>query len=322
MKDKKHIIMNNIYKSLLALCVIVLLFGACKREPLHDRSQGVQLVLVPDLEEDDSTQWVKPKLPTMMKTILYNYQTGKMVGEYYTGPYGGYLDGVQPGTYTVLSYDFGTVTTRISDEHSYEDALAFVNVITDADYFETTRAAAAGAVLEEPDHLLVGRAEQVVIPFLTVEDTTFTIREDVKTIHDSYYLEIDSLKGVEHIIETKVYLTSHMPSNKFGLDLRTQQSNVLYISSLKPDLEQYNLHTTFCTFGKYFNTTESAYARIEITTTGGQKYRFERDITEQYLKDDHRLIIILNTEVKPLPEGGIIPKVHEWEAIIEDIDLM
>ena len=82
------------------------------------------------------------------------------------------------------------------------------------------------------------------------------------------------------------------------------------------------LYTTFNTFGKLPGDSHS-YLHIIVHDTGGQDHYFTTDITDQFDKPDHHIIISETINV-PEPQGGgggIAPTVEQWQEEIHDVPI-
>ena len=78
----------------------------------------------------------------------------------------------------------------------------------------------------------------------------------------------------------------------------------------------------FNTFGKLPGESKS-YLHILVTDTNGDEFHITADITDQFEKPDHH--IVLDEEIViPKPEdraGGIAPSVNPWEEEIIDVPI-
>lgn len=307
--------------ALVALC-------ACRREPLYERVDNVELRLDVDLALDDPVMWKKPTQPTLFRALFYDPVTHEKVGDMHCGPDGGRVYGVQPGrSYDVLVYNDDFEYTRIRDDANFNTILAYTDPV-DADAKEKYRSEVRGdgskatdpIIVREPDHLLVARNPNLQIPYLSDRDTTFTIHAKLSTILDSYYIQVDSLKGLENISTVGIYLSGHSSSNRIGPNVRSHEAVTLYFPCYV-DLARYCLRTTFNTFGKLPYIDGDAKVQIVVMGDGGRIYNFDQDITEQYNNPDHRLILTVHGTIEPREQGGFVPEVHEWEEEEDYIDI-
>lgn len=305
---------------LLLLSATVL--PSCRREPLYEQASDIRLILNLNLSEDDDAMWCKPKAPSLVRTIFYDRTTGERVATIFTGREGGSVVGVDAGTYTVLSFNDDCEYTRITGEDNLNTITAYTEsvsmpagsgLLTKADEYYAIR---------EPDHLLVGLDTALVVPLVEKQDTTITLTSTLKTVMDSYYIRIDSLKGLQNVNSVALYLTGHSGYNEIGKKARSTEDETLYIGTVRPDPTYTYLQGTFCTFGKIPGTGGMAYIEIVVTGAGGTVYHFEQDITEQYADPKHVLMLCVKGEIKPQEQGGFEPEVDEWSEETDDIDIM
>ena len=299
--------------ALAVLLALASLVSSCRREPLHDMKSCLVLHLNVSLSHDDSTMIVKPKQPSLYKAVFYDPKTHDMVSEMYCGPEGGTVYGVRPGHYELLVYNYDTEYTRLKDEGNFNTACAYTERVN-------TKARGDDYVIQEPDHLLVARDSDVVVPYFTEQDSDFVIRAGLSTIMDSYSLRVDSLEGLENISGITVFLTGHSRSTLLGSGERSDKAATLRIPC-GVNLREYCLYSEFCTFGKIPGSTGKAILNIYAQGYDGEVYSFEEDITEQYLNPDHRLRVVVHGKIHPKQDSGFEPRVDNWNTEIKDIPL-
>ena len=96
-------------------------------------------------------------------------------------------------TYDILVYNFDTEVTLIKDENDWTKILATTNTISDA--FKSklksrgTKSPMTDAdadkdeeIVYDPDHLFVGRLNEVNIPARSVDSPEITLRVDCKSV--------------------------------------------------------------------------------------------------------------------------------------------
>ena len=312
MKGKGMVKMNVLHRMVIAAAAVLTLF-ACHREPIYREAKNVEVHFEFDLSESDTAMHVKPKKPTLMRVVFYDPVTNEKVTTLDCSDRGGKVYGLEGGTYNMLAYGNTSEYTEIRDEDNFNNIVAYtseISVPTDT----------LGVVVREPDHLLVGRLMSVSVPHHTEEDTTIVLLAEMKTIMDSYYLQIDSLKGLENISSVDVYLTSHSGYNNIGPNSRSRAERTLHVSC-GVDLKRYCLCTKFCTFGKIPGLTGKAILHITVTGPGGRTYNFEEDITEQYEDPAHVIRLVWKEVILPKQESGFDPEVEEWDPEVIDIPI-
>lgn len=293
--------------------IVSAMLMSCRRDPILTREDKLEIRFNFDLSENDPAMHRKPVKPSLMTVGFYNPEDGRIVRTCHFNAEGGKILGLEPGTYDILCYNANTEYTQVLFPENYNDALACT-------YELESPADSLGTVIREPDHLLVGRLPGYTIPYLSTDDETHIITADVSTILDSYYLQVDSLKGLENINSVEVYLLGHSRDNRISSDTRGKDDVTLYIPC-KVDFDKYCLCSTFCTFGKIPESVGKAYLHIVVTGAGGRTYDFEDDITEQYNDPSHILKLCFHGEIKPREQSGFDPKVNDWDDDITYINL-
>lgn len=302
---------RTIFTAMLSFAVLVPALDSCKRLPLYDMVDNVEIRFDFDLSENDPAMHKKPSMPSLMKVIFYETETHERVSEMYCNAGGGKVAGLLPGTYDMVAYSYDTEITEVSEEQNFTTIKAFTSAISmDTD--------SLGTVIREPDHLVAGRIQSLEIPYLTEEDATYVIRAECATILDSYTLQVDSLKGLENITSVDVYLTGHSGYNHIGPLERSDEPVSLHVPC-GVDLENQRLYTKFNTFGKIPGVDGMAILHILVTGAGGRTYDFSDDITEQYLNPAHEIKLWFKGEIKPREQSGFDPSVGDWDE--ENIDI-
>lgn len=299
--------------AILLIAALLPGLNSCKRLPLYDMVDNVEVRFDFDLSENDPAMHKKPAMPSLMKVIFYDPQTHDRVNEMYCNAGGGKVAGLMPGKYDMVAFNYDTEITEVSGEEFFTTIKAYTSSVR----MDTNT---LGTVIREPDHLVAGRIQSLEIPYLTEEDATYVIRTQCTTIMDSYTLQVDSLKGLENITSVDVYLTGHSGCNHFGLDERSGEPVSLHIPC-GVDLQNQRLFTKFNTFGKIPGIGGKAILHILVTGAGGRTYDFSDDITEQYQNPAHEIKLWFKGEIKPREQSGFDPSVGDWDDETIDIGL-
>ena len=311
-----------------AVLAAVWLLGSCAREPIQRPLKDVQIQFRIDLSLEDTTQWVKPDTlgPSLIKVNFYNPQTGRMEGTMYTTRKGGNVTGVTAGTYDVVVFSDDAQYTRIVGEEDFNTLMANTDkVVSKVKAKSKADGDDDGGVDESvaimmPDHLFVGRAMGVVIPEVMEKDTALVIPLDMKTIIESYKIEIDGIKGLENVNTADLYLAGHASGRYLGRDRLSEELAILHVPcgvSLADSL----VKATCTTFGKIMTADALAKLHLVVNGTDGTVYDFETDIAEQYLRPDHILKFHLEGDIKPREAGTFQPEVEEWESEHTQIEI-
>lgn len=312
----------------LALLAAVSILGSCTREPIYRPMKDVKIQFRIDLSLNDSTQWVKPDTlgPSLIKVNFYNPQTGRMEGTMYTTRKGGNVTGVTAGTYDIVVFSDDAQYTRIVGEEDFNTLFANTDkVVSKVKAKSKADGDDDGGVDESvaiimPDHLFVGRAMGVVIPEVIEKDTSLTIPVDMKTIIESYKIEIDGIKGLENVNTADLYLAGHASGRYLGRDTLSEELAILHVPC-RVALADSLVKATCTTFGKIMTAESLAKLHLVVNGADGTVYDFETDIAEQYLRPDHILKFHLDGNIKPREAGTFQPEVEEWDPEVIPIDI-
>lgn len=333
--------MRGLLRHIVSCSILLAMLAGCQRIPLYERATNVSLRISlqlsldyelefateNDLDEELSLK-VYGKEPQYFMAMFYDKYTHDLTTSHIVGAEGGDLH-VPSGEYDIVLYNFGTESTQVRNLNIKDEAEAFTSDITKtmSDKFMAIRESAASKkspvkgyeddpIIHEPDHLYVANVKDADIPAFTGKDVSVTIYADAASIVEVYSLEILNLKGVENIGKVEVFITGQSKSNHFGRQEMNPEPASIY-TEMRPDKEKGRLYTIFGTFGKL--PGEEGLVYLDISDTGGGKYRYIYDVTDQF--DDpentgHRLVVDASEIDIPKPEhggGGLAPSVDKWE---------
>lgn len=312
----------------LALLAAASILGSCAREPIQRPLKDVQIQFRIDLSLNDSTQWVKPDTlgPSLIKVNFYNPQTGRMEGTMYTTRKGGNVTGVTAGTYDIVVFSDDAQYTRIVDEEDFNTLMANTDKVKSKVKAKSKADGEPDGGVDEsvaimmPDHLFVGRAMGVVIPEVMEKDSTLTIPMDMKTIIESYKIEIDGIKGLENVNTADLYLAGHASGRYLGPDRLSEELAILHVPC-RVSLPDSLVKATCTTFGKIMTAESLAKLHLVVNGADGTVYDFETDIADQYLRPDHILKFHLDGDIKAREAGTFQPEVEEWDPDITNIEI-
>ena len=324
-------------KALMSLTGLMgaIILASCEYKDLcydhpHDSDHNLSLVLNLQLDLDvdfevSDENHTKIVAPEYMKVGFYDPNAGGLKDtEYVKGNKGDIY--VTPGTYDMVAYSFGTEWTQIRGEGDVSTLEAFTSDITATKAMtlaKFTRAgddqSQGGPIIYTPDHLLVAHKEVVIPPFSS-ERQVITITAAAATIIETYSFELVNVTGVENIASVEAFVTNQARSNFFGRGEVSTEPATIYFP-VEVDRTAGTVKTTFNTFGKLPGDSHS-YLHILIVGTDGTEIRISTDITDQFEKADHEIIIDEPVEV-PAPEGGggIAPTVEQWQEENHDVPI-
>lgn len=329
-------------------CITLTMLAGCDRMPLYEMEKKVDLQLELNLDLDlevavdvdvDVAVETMIEIPEMMQVGFYTPDGEMLQNTQFVGPNGGAIT-TPPGTYRMVIYSFGNEYTQVRGEGSVNTLEAFTSDITATKMSILQRALQAskantradgdadtrdedeqptGPIIYAPDHLLV-TVQEVTIPEFTQERQTITINSSVQTICETYTFEVHTLIGAEYIESCEAFVTNQARTNFFGRgEINQEPATICFPVGV--NRRTGFLYTTFNTFGKLPGESK-AYIHFVIRDTSGQEYYFSTEITDQFEKPDHHIVIEEPVEV-PEPEttGGIAPTVEEWNEENHNVDI-
>lgn len=314
----------------LLLCTTL---GSCFRRPLHELDTAVIVDI--DIETDIVNYEVK-QLPSLMRVLFYDHESGSMISQSFVGPEGGTVNVLPDRTYDVVCYNFDTEVTFVENENRFASSYATTNLIPEI-YKKRlhTRATSSPkiksdiepqAVEEEfafdPDHLFVGRAIGVHVPVRGENQDPLVIGLNARTVVESWVIELDKITGSEYIGAMTCVITGLSSGNWISYDRRSEEFRTVYFETLSLNTEGH-MTARFNTFGRNTAAGTNQVISLVITDLAGKGYIFNVDVSDQFT-DNEEQIIRIETEIDiPEPEhkngGGMEPTVDEWEDIIHDI---
>lgn len=332
---------------ILVLGLLVSLVS-CERRPLVEVTEQtnvrvyVKLNTILNVTTGIYNEYIPvPKVsPKVIRVIFYDPETKELLTQGFVSQRGvdeegnEYIEGavsVRPGIYDVLCYNFDTPTTMVENVNSWYDILAYTSEISDALYarFESRNdmEGIKPRVYYEPDHLIVAREENVLIPEHT---DVFYLETEAASVVDSYYIQI-RLKNGQYASDATALLTDLAPSNKIGLNqpINTEYAATFFemhrssnpLSSRSDDEEV--LCAVFNTFGKRPDDIDPSvesqlFVTFNVITVEGKVVELTVDMDDIFLTEDaqkrHWLLIDKVFEI-PVPSGGggFKPEVDDWD---------
>lgn len=344
--------MKRMAKHLLTTTALLAVAAAtthCERRPLVDISQTHYVrVYVDENLKNVTTGFYDPTLhkpnyssPDVLRVVLYDPTSGKVAAERYlrnrdSDDRGTFYDGyvsAPPGNYQLMTYNFGTESTLIRNDHLFEGAEAYTEEISD--YLRSqlsSRADPAERIVYVPDHLFVDQHETLQIPVSQQVDTLYNAQDDHFTagsIVKSYYLQI-RVKGAKMISTATGLLTGMAGSAGLNDGAIREDDPVTVYFEMEPgntiSEDEAYIYTTFHTFGKLPDQSNELSITFDIKTTDGRSLTATLDITDKFSEPEaiEQQWLLLD-QVLNIPEidgsegGGFVPGVDDWEDIETDI---
>lgn len=294
--------------------------------------------------------------PEILRIGLFDVSTGALVSERFLRNQGNdsrghYFDGyitINPGTYNLVAYNFGTESTVVGHEYNCYQMEAYTNEIAPSiksklkSRTKTDEALASEVIRYDADPLFVAGAEGLVVPLHSKLDTLcdgsgqpwFHAQSVVK----SYYLQIGVI-GAQYIASSSCLLTGMAAStHTLEPDFEKSPETTLFFEMKRgvwPEgyREGYSsfhcIYTTFGTFGCLPDKNKNLSVSLEFVTTYGVQIDTTFNLSTEFLKTDaiERQWILPDFEIK-IPEppdqragGGMAPSVDDWGEVNNDLDI-
>ncbi len=309
-------------KIFLYTTALILVLAGCQRRPLTEADFAVQLNITLDKNIINHTV---EKDPSLMRCIFYDSDNGAFVTQAFLPPEGGIVNLIPSRTYNVLVYNFDTESTWIKEENWYHNIYASTSLIPDS--FKTKLRSRSTKtddeqIVYDPDHLFVGRLENVFIPARSVDADIVVLDVEAKSVVQSWKIELSKVTGKENISSIAGVITSLSRRNNIGPGILSEEFCSVYFDNPVVDDEGF-LTAGFNTFGRNPQCPEPQMLSLVFIDVAGKGKTYTFDVSRQMIENKDQ-IIRLETEIdipKPMTEGsgGFVPKVDEWEDINTDI---
>lgn len=306
----------------LAMLLICILPSSCQRRPLTTADYAVTVNIS---IEKDIVNYEYEKDPSLMRCIFYDSKSGAFITQAFLPPTGGQVSLIPAREYDVLVYNFDTESTWLENENWFQSIYASTSLIPDS--FRTKLRSRASKVDDEqivydPDHLYVGRLNDVFIPSRSVDAPQVVLDVVCETVVESWLLEVKTVTGVENIGSIAAVITSLSGSNRIGYNERSEEYVSVYFDNQVID-ENGVLTAKFNTFGWNEKITEPQVLSLVFTDIAGKGHVINIDISHQF-PDNEEQIIRIEMEIDiPEPitsgDGGFVPKVEDWGDVNTDI---
>ena len=308
-----------IYIIAMLLCIFV---SSCKRRPL---TTADYMVIVNIEIEKDIVNHTVEKDPSLMRCIFYDSETGGFVTQAFLPPTGGQVSLIPSREYDVLVYNFDTESTWLEDENWFHKIYASTSLIPDSFRTKLRSRATKGEeelIVYDPDHLFVGRLNDVFIPARSVDAPPVILNVNCETVVESWLLEVKTITGVKNIGSMAAVITSLSGSNRIGPNERSTNFVSVYFDNQVID-ENGLLTAKFNTFGWNKDIKEKQILSLVFTDVAGKGHVFNVDVSDQFPNNKEQIIRIeLDIDIpEPMTsgDGGFVPKVDDWDEINTDI---
>ena len=285
--------------------------------------------------------------PLTMLACLADAQTGEIITESLLNNQGtdnrgyyihGYIE-ASAGNYHLLIYQINSPVTLFKNKDDYFNIYAYTNNIGErilGHLTQTSKVLDSEKIMQEPDHIMVSRCNNIRINHSETVDTLKTSDGDfftARSIAKSYYLQF-RITGIQWVKSAAAVLSGLSGSNLLCQEngMNEEDPINLYFSMLYNGNKKRSasgdsaeiLYSTFTTFGKIPDLTSELTLNFEFTKSDGSSQVETIDITEVFetpLAIENQWLL-LDKEItisKPIGSGGIDPGVGGWKD--EEADL-
>lgn len=308
---------------ILALVLITLTAGSCRRRPLVEIDNNVLLNITIGT---DIVNYEVQTPPEMMRAIFFDSKTGDFVSHSFLPHHGGYVHLMPGREYDILVYNFDTEATIIDGDYNLNYILAYTNLVPENIKSRLKGRAGKGddeMIVYEPDHLFVGKLEDVYIPMRGYGMPAFEIDIHAETIVQTWIVEIDKVRGAEYVGAVSSVISGLADHNLIGRGEQSYDEATVFFeaASLTKDGHFY---AKFNTFGRNALAGRKQVLSLVLTDTGGKSFCFNMDISEKFNDNPLQYILIKTDDIvieKPEQTGGggLAPSVDEWGEINTEI---
>ena len=308
---------------ILALVLITLTAGSCRRRPLVEIDNNVLLNITIGT---DIVNYEVQTPPEMMRAIFFDSKTGDFVSHSFLPHHGGYVHLMPGREYDILVYNFDTEATIIDGDYNLNYILAYTNLVPENIKSRLKGRAGKGEdemIVYEPDHLFVGKLEDVYIPMRGYGMPAFEIDIHAETIVQTWIVEIDKVRGAEYVGAVSSVISGLADHNLIGRGEQSYDEATVFFeaASLTKDGHFY---AKFNTFGCNTLAGRKQVLSLVLTDTGGKSFCFNMDISEKFNDNPLQYILIKTDDIvieKPEQTGGggLAPSVDEWGEINTEI---
>lgn len=321
---------------IVMLAAVVMSALSCQRRDFAEKVTEVNLSL--NVKTHVANAGEVPA-PETMRVDLYDVKTGKLKYTDYIEAEGGYIHPA-PGTYDMVVYNIGTEAVQIRNESDINEIEAYTSEVSAflkgqlAQFFadiakikesqERSKSPADEKVIYEPDHIFVGRADEVEIPVIYEgEEREVMIEVDAHPEVETWKVTVANVKGLEYVQNVVAVISGQAESHFIGRGEDSGESVSIYFEK-KKDMENNVLTGTFNTFGKHPTEKGILSLDINVTDTGGSDHHFHFDVDSHFQDNPDSHIVIddpIEIEEPKVAGGGFAPSVDDWEDVNTDIDL-
>jgi len=316
--------------ALVASATVLLCAAGCRHIPLYDGQTGVymKVELVVDSQMQEKIDQGKAQLPGGLKVLFFNNETHEFVAEDFLPLHGGFID-VPVGTYNILVYTVGNETTIVRNTRRQGTVQAYTNsrgmslMMTRSDEDGNVIDNIQYPIVNEPDYLYVGTAENMFIPPKSDISETVRIHVELKSIVETWTFIARDIDGADRISHMSCYVTGQI-QERYLWDLRYSDNVCAIPFAAGYDVDGGMIKGEFTTFGKHPMALSEVFLNVQVVHADGALYQWIFNVTDQFTDPDntkHELIVTEKIVIPDTEAGGLTPHVNDWSAEITNVPL-
>ena len=346
--------MRNIFKIICCILLLCTLYSCERRELVNLETTHYIRVYIDEQIKNVTTGFYNNKLekphyktPEVVRVIACDPSTDEVVYERYLqnkgqDEKGKYIDGyisIPPGNYKLMAYSFGSESSIVRNDNTYNRAEAYTNTISpylygnfDSKGYDKER------IVYDPDHLFVDTNDNLHIGYKSHVDTLYNVSGEhfkAQSIVKTYYLQV-TIVGAQYITNAVALLSGLGGSSVLHTGtIPNHDPATVYFDMVRPPEAvnppigggsvTANIYANFGTFGKLEGLQNNLEMAFNIITVDGRRIKYTMDITQKFYEAntvENQWIIIDEKIVVPPPadvDSGFKPNVNEWDEYRFDI---
>lgn len=336
----------NMHWSVLFFLFMTLGLCGCELRPLEEAPEGVNINIKVNVKAvaNVTTHVYNDKIavpeiyPDAMHVLFYEKDGDRLLSESFITnkqmssegecTMTGYVD-VLPGEYKMVVYSFGAYYTSVSDYNNWSQISARALEVSEVlgNRYKSTMAQArqvSPVVTYIPDHIVVARSEEEIIPDHL---DSYTIHAEASTVVDTYYLQV-KVDGLSYVSSARAYLSGMASGNIISKNepIAVPESVLYFKMAKSEDNGEPVICALFNTFGRLEDTPNNLSITFDMVTVDGRSESRTFDITDLFQTElcqkYHWLLLEEKIKIEPpVSEDGFAPGVSEWEEDKHNIHL-
>ena len=224
-------------------------------------------------------------------------------------PVGGYIQGITPGQYHMVVYNFDSKKNIIENENNYDYSYAHTKVLS---YNGST------PIVITPDNLYV-HSETVDIKYVTGENA-YIIDCEPQLLVETWKLNVNGIKNIEKLVKMTVYVSGQVRGKYIKQkNEKVDEKVIICFDATPPTTKAGDVPETFSINYQTYGQIENGQ-RILVTVIAegpdGSTYYAQKDITEQILdpsNENKEVDIDADFKIEERKQGGFDPSAREWD---------